>query len=118
MARRFPLRQKLAACRAGKKPLLPKIIVSWTDIPGLEPLRGYIESVSAKRPAGLTISFVSLNNKLQNMSTLQFNGTPTDYIEISDSTDFSVATTGSLTLSVWMRPYRPLLTKGLLIPIP
>jgi hypothetical protein len=38
------------------------------------------------------------------MSTLQFNGTTTDYIEISDSADFSVATANSLTVSAWMRP--------------
>jgi Concanavalin A-like lectin/glucanases superfamily len=38
------------------------------------------------------------------MSTLQFNGTASDYIEISDSADFSVATTGSLSVSAWMRP--------------
>jgi hypothetical protein len=38
------------------------------------------------------------------MSTLQFNGTASDYIEIPDSADFSVATTGSLTASAWMRP--------------
>jgi hypothetical protein len=38
------------------------------------------------------------------MSTLQFNGTATDYIEISDSADFSVATANSLTASAWMRP--------------
>jgi hypothetical protein len=38
------------------------------------------------------------------MSTLQFNGTASDYIEIPDSADFSVATTGSLTVSAWMRP--------------
>jgi hypothetical protein len=38
------------------------------------------------------------------MSTLQFNGTATDYIEISDSADFSVATANSLTVSAWMRP--------------
>jgi hypothetical protein len=41
------------------------------------------------------------------MSTLQFNGTASDHIEISDSADFSVATTGSLTVSVWMRPDVP-----------
>ena len=38
------------------------------------------------------------------MSTLQFNGTATDYIEISNSADFSVATANSLTVSAWMRP--------------
>ena len=38
------------------------------------------------------------------MSTLQFNGTASDYIEISDSADFSVATTNSLTVSAWIRP--------------
>ncbi len=38
------------------------------------------------------------------MSTLQFNGTASDYIEISDSSDFSVATANSLTVSAWMRP--------------
>jgi Concanavalin A-like lectin/glucanases superfamily len=38
------------------------------------------------------------------MSILQFDGTKNDYIEISDSVDFSVATTGSLTVSAWMRP--------------
>jgi hypothetical protein len=38
------------------------------------------------------------------MSTLQFNGTKNDYIEIPSSGDFSVATTGSLTVSAWMRP--------------
>ena len=38
------------------------------------------------------------------MSTLQFNGTASDYIEIPDSTDFSVVTTNSLTVSAWMRP--------------
>jgi hypothetical protein len=38
------------------------------------------------------------------MSTLQFNGTASDYVEISDSADFSVATTGSLSVSAWMRP--------------
>jgi hypothetical protein len=38
------------------------------------------------------------------VSTLQFNGTASDYIEIPDSADFSVATTGSLTASAWMRP--------------
>ncbi|MBV8277176.1 MAG: hypothetical protein JO170_18225 [Verrucomicrobia bacterium] len=38
------------------------------------------------------------------MSTLQFNGTKNDYVEIPSSADFSVATTGSLTVSAWMRP--------------
>jgi hypothetical protein len=38
------------------------------------------------------------------MSVLQFNGTNTNYIEIPDNAVFSVATTGSLTVSVWMRP--------------
>jgi hypothetical protein len=38
------------------------------------------------------------------MSALQFNGTASDYIEISDSADFSVATTSSLTVSAWIRP--------------
>ncbi|MBV8175210.1 MAG: hypothetical protein JO151_11695 [Verrucomicrobia bacterium] len=38
------------------------------------------------------------------MSTLQFNGTASDYIEIPDGADFSVATTSSLTVSAWMRP--------------
>jgi hypothetical protein len=38
------------------------------------------------------------------MSTLQFNGTASDYVEISDSADFSVATTNSLSVSAWMRP--------------
>ncbi len=38
------------------------------------------------------------------MSILNFNGTSKDYVEISDSVDFSVATTGSLTVSAWMRP--------------
>lgn len=38
------------------------------------------------------------------MSVLQFNGTNTDYIEIPDNAVFSVATTGSLTVSAWMRP--------------
>jgi hypothetical protein len=38
------------------------------------------------------------------MSTLQFNGTASDYVEISDSADFSVATTGSFSVSAWMRP--------------
>jgi hypothetical protein len=38
------------------------------------------------------------------MSTLQFNGTASDYIEISDSSDFSVATANSLTVSAWMQP--------------
>ena len=38
------------------------------------------------------------------MSTLQFNGTASDYVEFPDSADFSVATTGSLSVSAWMRP--------------
>lgn len=38
------------------------------------------------------------------MSTLQFNGAATDYIQIADSADFSVATASSLTVSAWMRP--------------
>jgi hypothetical protein len=38
------------------------------------------------------------------MSILQFDGTKSDYIQISDSAVFSVATTGSLTVSAWMRP--------------
>jgi len=38
------------------------------------------------------------------MSVLQFNGTSTNYIEIPDNAVFSVATTGSLTVSAWMRP--------------
>jgi hypothetical protein len=37
------------------------------------------------------------------MSILHFNGT-TDYIEIPDDADLSVATTGSLTVAAWMRP--------------
>jgi hypothetical protein len=57
----------------------------------------------------LTTCFRSLELALpepgsKNMSTLQFNGTPGDYIEIPDSADFSVATTGSLTVSASMRP--------------
>ena len=38
------------------------------------------------------------------MSVLQFNGTKTNYIEIPDDAAFSIATTGSLTVSAWMRP--------------
>ena len=38
------------------------------------------------------------------MSVLQFNGTNSNYIEIPDDAAFSVATTGSLTVSAWMRP--------------
>ncbi len=38
------------------------------------------------------------------MSTLQFDGTKNDYIEIADSAIFSLAATGSLTVSAWMRP--------------
>jgi hypothetical protein len=38
------------------------------------------------------------------MSILQFDGTNDDYIEIPDSVVFSVAATGSLTVSAWMRP--------------
>ena len=38
------------------------------------------------------------------MSTLQFNGTASDYVEIADSADFSVATRSSLSVSAWMRP--------------
>jgi Concanavalin A-like lectin/glucanases superfamily len=34
---------------------------------------------------------------------LHFNGT-SDYVEVPDTADFSVATTGSLTISAWMRP--------------
>ncbi len=34
---------------------------------------------------------------------VQFNGTSA-YVEIPDSADFSVAATGSLTVSAWMRP--------------
>jgi hypothetical protein len=32
------------------------------------------------------------------MSALKFNGTPTDYIEVADNTDFSVATTNSVSI--------------------
>jgi Concanavalin A-like lectin/glucanases superfamily len=38
------------------------------------------------------------------MSVLQFNGTKSNYIEIPDDAVFSAATTGSLTVSAWMRP--------------
>lgn len=38
------------------------------------------------------------------MSVLEFDGTSTNYIEIPDDAVFSVATTGSLTVSAWMRP--------------
>lgn len=38
------------------------------------------------------------------MSVLQFNGTKSNYIEIPDNAAFSAATTGSLTISAWMRP--------------
>jgi len=38
------------------------------------------------------------------MSVLQFDGTNTNYIEIPDHAAFSVATTGSLSVSAWMRP--------------
>jgi Concanavalin A-like lectin/glucanases superfamily len=38
------------------------------------------------------------------MSTLQFNGTASDYIEIAESADFSVGTTGTFTASAWIRP--------------
>src|SRR5712692_1625571 len=34
---------------------------------------------------------------------LQFNGT-SDYVQVPDSPDFSVATTGALTVSAWMKP--------------
>jgi hypothetical protein len=34
---------------------------------------------------------------------LHFNGT-SDYAQVADSTDFSVATTGALTVSAWMKP--------------
>src|SRR6266436_3279677 len=37
------------------------------------------------------------------MSTLQFDGIR-DYVEIADDADFSVATTGSLTVAAWIRP--------------
>jgi len=35
---------------------------------------------------------------------LQFDGSNTNYVEVADSTDFSVDTTGALTISAWMRP--------------
>lgn len=35
---------------------------------------------------------------------LQFDGSNTNYVEAPDSTDFSVDTTGALTISAWMRP--------------
>ena len=35
---------------------------------------------------------------------LQFNGSNTDYVEVPDSTDFSVDTSGALTIAAWMRP--------------
>src|ERR1700722_9653255 len=38
------------------------------------------------------------------MSSLKFNGTPTDYVEVADNAGFSVATTNSLSVSAWMRP--------------
>ncbi|MBV8632308.1 MAG: LamG domain-containing protein [Silvibacterium sp.] len=38
------------------------------------------------------------------MSVLQFNGTNSNYIEIPDDPVFSAATTGSLSVSAWMRP--------------
>jgi Concanavalin A-like lectin/glucanases superfamily len=38
------------------------------------------------------------------MSVLQFDGTKSNYIEIPDNAVFSAATTGSLTVSAWMRP--------------
>ena len=36
-------------------------------------------------------------------STLLFDG-QTSYVEIADSADFSVATTGQLSVSAWIRP--------------
>jgi hypothetical protein len=38
------------------------------------------------------------------MSVLHFDGTKGDYVQIPDSAAFSVATSGSLTVSAWMRP--------------
>ena len=38
------------------------------------------------------------------MSSLKFNGTSTDYVEVADNAGFSVATTNSLSVSAWMRP--------------
>ena len=35
---------------------------------------------------------------------LQFDGSTTNYVEVPDSNDFSVDTTGGLTISAWMRP--------------
>lgn len=35
---------------------------------------------------------------------LQFDGSNTNYVEVPDSTDFSVDTSGALTISAWMRP--------------
>ena len=49
------LKSKLSWARADNKSLLSKITVSGTGSLGLEPLRGRIDSVSAKRPLGLTI---------------------------------------------------------------
>jgi len=43
---------------------------------------------------------------MQNDSVLVFDGID-DYIEIPDSADFSVATTGQLTVSAWIRPDAP-----------
>jgi hypothetical protein len=45
-----------------------------------------------------------MDDKEEPMSVLQFNGTNTNYIEIPDDAVFSAATTGSLTVSAWMRP--------------
>jgi hypothetical protein len=54
-------------------------------------------------PENLSVSFGrGKPDKIQIMSILQFNGTASDYIEIADSADFSVA--GTFTASAWMRP--------------
>ncbi len=47
---------------------------------------------------------VAPDDPLPPQAYLQFDGSNTNYVEVPDSTDFSVDTTGALTISAWMRP--------------
>jgi hypothetical protein len=64
------------------------------------------EMITAARRAVATVLLVSplgLTTVARGQSFLQFDGL-TNYVEVPDSQDFSVSTTGGLTVSAWMRP--------------
>src|SRR5712692_4472209 len=66
-------------------------------------MKNKVLRVSVCLAALLNLAFVVPDDVSVPSAYLNFDGSST-YVEIPDSTDFSVDTTGGLTISAWMRP--------------